>query len=86
MSKMAAGHPVSQSGGVGNTTLSKILEALAVLQDDVNKFKHDKGANASVGSEPGTADLRSGPPQAFGRAHDISASPLVNFLGLDHKM
>ena len=46
---MAARPPVSQSGDVGNIYLSKILEALAVIQEDVNKFKCDRGASARVG-------------------------------------
>ncbi|XP_045131688.1 uncharacterized protein LOC123516454 [Portunus trituberculatus] len=38
VSKMDAQPPVSQSGEVSNTSLSKILEALAVLQEDVNNM------------------------------------------------
>lgn len=75
VSKMDARPPASQSGDVNNTTLSKILEAWAALQEDVNKLKSDRGARASVGSEPGTSGIRSGPAQDLGGTHEISASP-----------
>ncbi|KAK8392708.1 hypothetical protein O3P69_014855 [Scylla paramamosain] len=66
VSKMDARPPASQSGDVNNTTLSKFLEAWAALQEDVNKLKSDRGARASVGSEPGTSGIRSGPAQDLG--------------------
>ncbi|XP_063884456.1 uncharacterized protein LOC135113218 isoform X2 [Scylla paramamosain] len=75
VSKMDARPTASQSGDVNNTTLSKFLEAWAALQEDVNKLKSDRGARASVGSEPGTSGIRSGPAQDLGGTHEISASP-----------
>ncbi|XP_045122031.1 uncharacterized protein LOC123510744 [Portunus trituberculatus] len=65
VSKMDARPPVSQSGEVSNSSLSKILEALAVLQEDVNKLKSDRGDSASVGN---------GPAQDLGGTHEFSVS------------
>ena len=81
VSKMDTRRPVSQSGDVSNASLSKFLEALAVLQEDVNKLKHDRGGNASVGAEPGTSGLSAGPAKDLYGDHVISTSPPPSTCG-----
>ena len=75
LSKTDTRRPGIQSSNESHTSLSKILEALAVLQEDVNKFKCDRGDSGSIGSEPGTSGLRSGPAMDLGGDHAISTSP-----------
>lgn len=79
--QMDTSRPVRQSGEDCNASLSKILEVLAVLQEDVNKLKRDRGDSARVGSEPGTSGLRFVPTTALGGEHDLSATPPPSTTG-----